>query len=372
MRAGIDATWAGTVGTGTGSYTAGLVRALVKHADHEFVLYFRPGDDRCNPLFALDGPNVSRRLVGGWGQPGRTLAALSIAAGKDTLDVFHSPGYFLPIWPGPKVVTFHDVNMFLQWDKWWRTGMRASWLSLCSQTLLSSRLARRILADSAHTAEAVRNVLHVADERITILYPGVDDLFFDPPQEGEAGRLRERHDLSEYLLFVSVLSPQKNLAGVVRAFARLPRGPLKLAIVGREDGPYYRQVVDPLIKRLGLDGAVCMLGTVPAPALPGLYAGARALLYPSFAEGFGLPPLEAMASGTPVIASNRTSLPEVLDGAAILVNPDDVEALARATDQLLSDPALRDDLIERGRRHVAQFRWTTAARKALEIYAAVA
>ena len=366
MRIGIDATWAGTIGTGTGTYTAGLVRALVREPGHEYVLYFQRGDERDNPLFSIAQPGVERRIVDGRGQLGRSLVSLGRAARRDRLDVFHSPGYFLPFWGGPKVVTFHDANMFLQWDKWWRPGMRRSWLALCAQTALSSRLARRIMADSHYSAAQIAHVLRVPRGRIRVMYPGIDERYFSDAHGGSGG---QQYGLTEYVLSVGVLSPQKNLAGMVRAFAQLARPGLSLAIVGREDGPYYRESIEPLIHRLGVASRITRLGVVPFNDLAALYRGARALLYPSFAEGFGLPPLEAMACGTPVVASDCTSLPEVLGDAAVLVDPLASDELTAALVQVCDDAELRRRLIERGLRRAAEFRWDRSAREALKIYA---
>jgi glycosyltransferase involved in cell wall biosynthesis len=198
----------------------------------------------------------------------------------------------------------------------------------------------------------------------------VDEIFFQTPDMQAAHELRERHNLASYLLFLSVLSPQKNLEGVIRAFAVLDRGDLNLAIAGKEDGAYFQLVIRPLIRALGLESRVAVLGVVPTATLPGLYAGAQLFLYPSFAEGFGLPPLEAMASGAPVVASNRTSLPEVLGDAALLVDPKQIDEIAGAADSILQDCELRQTLIERGAARAAQFRWRASAARALEIYAA--
>jgi glycosyltransferase involved in cell wall biosynthesis len=370
VRIGLDATWASFTGTGTASYTHGLIAALVQHGEHSFILYFRPGDELINPLYSLERPNVERRLVGGRGQFGRTFLSLSRFAAADRLDVFHSPGYFLPLWTGPKVVTFHDANMFLQWDKWWRPGMRLSWLALCVQTALSSRLARRVVTDSEYSAERIASVLRLRRAQLQVLYPGVDDRYFAAQAEGTD--VRAQHDLVDYVLYVGVLSPQKNLEGVVRAFARLQRPGLKLVVVGREDGPYYRQRIKPLIQSLHREGDVVVLGVVPPNDLTTLYRGARALLYPSFAEGFGLPPLEAMAVGTPVIASNVTSLPEVLGNAAVMVDPTDTDAIACETDRLISDDDFRHTFVQRGRQRAARYRWSDTASRALAIYASVA
>lgn len=372
MRIGIDASWASVVGTGTGSYTAGLVTALAGHRELDFYLYFRPGDEEHNPVSRLTGPHIHTRVISGHGQIGRTLVSMSRAAAQDHLDVYHSPGYFLPLWRGPKVVTFHDVNMFLQWDKWWRPGMRLSWMSLCAQTLLASRTARTVVADSHHAAEAIRSVLRVPSNRLSVLYPGVDDRYFQSCPGDTSGLAHSRFNLGEYVLSVGVLSPQKNLEGLIRAFARARYGDLRLAIAGREDGAYFRDVLVPLVTELRLQRYVHFLGVVDAADLPALYTGARAFLFPSFAEGFGLPPLEAMACGTPVVASNRSSIPEILDDAALLIDPADPDELAEALCTVLQDSHLHSDLSRRGRARAARFRWDTSAQEALRIYADVA
>lgn len=372
MRIGLDASWASSLGTGTASYTEGLVRALVNHREHEYILYFRPGDDRVNPLYDLAGDHVHRRIVGGFGQPGRTLASLTLQISRDHIDVFHSPGFFLPLCRTPRVVTFHDVNMFLQWDKWWRPGMRLPWLSLAAQTIVSSRTARCILADSENAAAQIRRVLRVSQNKTAVLYPGIDDCYFDRHGGSEVPDVVRQNGLSNYILSVGVLSPQKNLDGIVRAFARIDSSDLQLAIAGRVDGPYFETTVRPLIERLGLLDRVRVLGVVPPASMPDLYGRARVFVFPSFAEGFGLPPLEAMACGTPVVASNVSSLPEVLGDAALLVSPTDIAALADAIDRAARDIEVRRVLTARGRARAARFRWSKTADRALALYAAIA
>jgi len=371
VRIGIDATWAAVKGSGTASYTNGLTRALVAHPEHDLVLYFRPGDELTNPLFSLRNPNVSRRVVPGIGQLGRTWLSLPRQIARDRLDVFHSPAYFLPPSTTPGVVTFHDLNMFLQADKWWRPGMRAGWASLCVQSILASRLARAIVSDSGFAAAQIHSVLHVAQRRIHVVYPGVEDIYFHEDEE-DAVQHPDSASGRRFLLYVGVLSPQKNLEGIVRAFAKLSGIDIDLVIVGRRDGPYFDDEIRPLIGSLGVEGRVKVLGTVEDAELRSLYRRASALVWPSFAEGFGLPPLEAMACGTPVVASNRTSLPEVLDGAALLLDPSDLTAISEAINRVLTDKQLADDLRRRGRERASQFRWSATVQKMLDVYASVA
>jgi glycosyltransferase involved in cell wall biosynthesis len=372
VRVGIDATWARGPGSGTASYTRGLVQALSSHEEHTFMLYFRPGDETQNPLFQLRGPNIGRSVIDGWGQPGRTLVSLTRACSRDHLDLFHSPGYFLPLWSGPKVVTLHDMNMFLQWKKWWAAHRRRSWLSLCVQTPVASRLARRIVTVSETAAGDIERVLRVASDRISVIYQGIDDRFFEPARPELAIQLREQYDLGDYLLYVGALAPLKNLEGIVQAFALARRPGLKLALGGPRFGTHFDQVVVPLIRQLGIEHEVKVLGLVPDDAMPALYAGARAFIYPSFAEGFGLPPIEAMACGTPVIASNRPSFPEVLGDAAILVDPVDIDGLAGAIQLLSTDDAIRQTLVARGRLRASRFHWNVTAAHMLDLYARVA
>jgi glycosyltransferase involved in cell wall biosynthesis len=372
MKVGIDATWAGVTGSGTATYTQGLVQGLAAQGSCDLVLYFRTGDEGTNPLWDVRGSHIEHRIVNGWGQIGRTLWSLARACAQDDLDVFHSPGYFLPLWRGPKVVTFHDLNMFRQWDKWWATGRRISWLSLCAQTVLASRLAREIVVDSHAGSHDIRHLLRVSPNRISVIYLGVDDRYFCPPDPAAVAKTRSSYDLHDYFLFVGVLSPLKNIEGIVRAFALLARPEVQLAIVGRPYGEYFEHTIRPLLHELRLEDRVRVLGAVPTDQLPPLYAGAQALLQPSFSEGFGLPPLEAMACGTPVMASNRPSMPEVLGDAALFVDPTDLAQMTDAMQILLDDVTTRDQLVQRGTERARQFRWDVAAKRMIEVYTSVA
>jgi glycosyltransferase involved in cell wall biosynthesis len=304
----------------------------------------------------------------GPGQPGRSLLALAAAASRDRLDLFFSPGYFLPLWPGRKVVTFHDANMIQQADKWWRPGMKLTWLSLVTQSLLSAKLAQTIVADSFAAATSISSAFRLPANKIHVVYPGVDDRFFRAPDRRHSTQVEGVR--ARYILSVGVLSPQKNLEGIIRAFAALPQSDLELRIVGRDDGPYFDATLAPLLRRLGVERRVRKLGVVPPDQLAALYTGAEALVYPSFAEGFGLPPLEAMACGTPVVASNLSSLPEVLGDAALLVDPHDIGQVADATARILADSELRRTLIARGRRRAQRYRWAETARHMLAIFEA--
>jgi glycosyltransferase involved in cell wall biosynthesis len=192
------------------------------------------------------------------------------------------------------------------------------------------------------------------------VYEGADLSAFGP--EG-----REEGD-GDYLLYVSSLNPFKRPDSVVRALGELRRSgfePPPLRLAGRPD-PVDRERVTTLAAAEGVADLVRIEGVVPHARLPELYRGAICLVYPSAVETFGLPPLEAMACGCPVIGSNRTSVPEVVGDAAVVVDPDDIPALAGAIRECVTDPALREDLRGRGYRNVRRFTWEKAAAETLE------
>ncbi len=201
-----------------------------------------------------------------------------------------------------------------------------------------------------------------------MVYPGIDETFFNIPASNR--RPQHRFDLDRYILSVGELTPQKNLEGLIRAFAMLDAPDVTLAIAGRANGSYREARLEPLVRELGLGKRVRFLGVIPQPTLASLYAGASAFALPSFSEGFGLPVIEAMAAGTPVAASNRSSIPEIAGDAALLIDPDDPRQLAGALDQILTDLPLREALARRGRENARRFRWDRAADAMTIVYEA--
>jgi glycosyltransferase involved in cell wall biosynthesis len=196
---------------------------------------------------------------------------------------------------------------------------------------------------------------------------------FAPPAAAVLGAVRERYGLTHpYVLFVGFLEPKKNLGTLLEAIARLRRrgawGTTELVIAG---APGWGAAPAPRVQALGLERTVRFLGPVPDADLPALYAGALAFAFPSLWEGFGLPVLEAMAAGAPVVASNRGALPEITAGAALLAEPEP-EAFADALGQLVGDAAVRERLRAAGLARAADFSWERTARETLAIYRAVA
>jgi len=368
MRIAIDYTAAICQRAGIGRYTRELTQALLALDRENRYVLFSAGRSADEPQWPS---NVRRRSV-----PLRDhqLALiwqrlrLPIPAELFTgpVDLFHSPDFVLPpLLNAASVVTIHDLSF-----------MR---LPHCSPPPLldyltrsvprSARRADAILADSESTRRDVIELLGIDAQRVHVVYAGVDARFAPQPQ-GTVREVKARYSIAgPYVLAVGTLQPRKNYPRLLQAFAAVrqrSRIPHKLVIVGGRGWLYDE--IDATIVRLDLADHVLMPGFVPDDDLPALYAGADLLAFPSLYEGFGLPALEAMACGTPVIASTAPSLPEVCGDAALLVDPTDVPDLADAMEQVLTDEALVTRLTELGRRRAQQFHWEDAARALLAVY----
>src|SRR5262249_42286431 len=229
------------------------------------------------------------------------------------------------------------------------------------------------IADSDATRRDLLRYYRVAPQKVRAVPLGVEPAF--RPVELEAARAlaAERYGLtSPFLLFVGTLEPRKNLRALLEAYRRLlsshtGEGDAPTLAVAGARGWWYRDLYR-LARELGLDGRVRFLGRVPDADLPPLYSAAAAFVYPSLYEGFGLPPLEALACGTPVVCSDRSSLPEVVGDAGLLVDPTQPAALAGALARILDDPALRQELRGRGLERAARYTWARTAAETVQVY----
>jgi glycosyltransferase involved in cell wall biosynthesis len=228
--------------------------------------------------------------------------------------------------------------------------------------------ADHILADSAATRDDLIELYQAPPEKVSVLYCGIDAAFRPVRDLQIQAAVRARYGLGSapFIVAVSTLQPRKNYVRLIQAFARLSTQGVNLVIAGGKG--WLFETIFAEVERLRLQERVIFPGFVADDDLPALYSAARLLAYPSLYEGFGLPMLEAMACGTPVVASTASCLPEVAGDAARLVSPTDVEALAMALDEVLTDEALRADLIAKGHARAGQFTWDQAARQLLGIY----
>ena len=278
-------------------------------------------------------------------------------------DLVHAPAFVGPlIAPCPVVVTIHDLS-FIRFPRLFRPANR---LYLRTFTRLSARRARRFIAVSAHAAEETHRLLDVPRERIDVVYHGVEPRFYPyPPEEVEAFRKRKGLPKS-FVLFVGTLEPRKNLERLVRAFARAKVQEAKLVLVGGKGWLYDR--LFEAVTELGLQDDVIFAGYVAGDELPLWYNAAVMVAYPSIYEGFGLPVLEAQACGIPVLTSTASSLPEAAGQAGLLVDPEDVDAIADGLCRLLEDDALRDELRAKGLAHAKGFTWESTVEETVSVY----
>ncbi len=287
---------------------------------------------------------------------------------RERIDLLHAPVYVGPaVSPCPMVVTVHDLS-FYRYPELLRRGSRAYLQRL---TRLSVKHAAQIIAVSRFTRDELVRVLGVAPERIAVIHNGVDEAMRPLEDRAAVEAFRRQKGLpTGLILFLGTLEPRKNVPALVAAYA-LPRqryrSPHRLVLAGGK-GWGYGQIEAALARtHLGPDDVI-LPGFVPQDELPLWYNVADLFVYPAIYEGFGIPPLEAMACGTPVMVSNRASLPEVVGDAGIVVDPDDVDAMARAMYDVLTDSERRGALAAAGVARARGFSWQETARNTAAVY----
>ena len=353
--------------TGTENYSLHLIRHLVTLSEgHRCRLYFnQPPPPDLMPATVEQRIMPFPRL---W-----THVRLSWEMLADPPDLLFVPSHVLPlIHPRCSVVTVHDLgyvyypeahtlsqNLYLRWS-----------------TRYNARSARRVLADSEATRQDLIDHYQIPEERIVVVYPGRDESLAPVHDPERLAAVQARYGLGRsYLLYVGTLHPRKNLVRLVQSFGALvgsaapetgerPRG-LQLVLAGQK-GWLYDEIMRE-VRRLDLADHIVLTGYVPDEDLPALLSGALAFVFPSLYEGFGLPILEAMACGTPVICSNASSLPEVAGDAALLVDPLDTEQLTSALQRLTTSEGLRNELVAKGFRQVQRFSWRRCAEETLGV-----
>jgi glycosyltransferase involved in cell wall biosynthesis len=354
---------------GIGTYIRSLVRALAQ-ADNEnrYLLLVGP-----NGMDALAGLPANFHLVpeGSKVYSVRELFSLSWRLWRLDLDLYHATHYVLPLLvPCKAVVTIHDIIHLL-----YPEFLPSRLAFFYAQRMIKSSLSRaaRVISVSQSTRSDLLRYFDVDGRKIEVVYNGVDAAFHDrlPPEEVDQ-RLAALGVRKPYLLFVGNPKPHKNLDNVIAAFAKalsIHDFEGDLVCVGGEPQADLR--IRQKAEAAGVAARLRLVGHVADDALPAIYQGATMFVYPTLYEGFGLPVVEAMASGVPVITSNTSALREIGEGYAQLVNPLDVEALARAIAHSMADPEHRNSLAELGRRRAREFSWERAARRTLSIYRSV-
>ena len=361
---GIDARPLLSRKTGIGFYVWHLLDGLAR-LDHGFRFLLYTTNRLDLPASAAGDARFTVRMMPK--MPGtlaaQTVVPLDLAARR--ADLYHGTNYAAPLAsPCPVVLTVHDLTTLSM------PGAHR-WLNRAGHAILPVlvKRARMILTDAGCTRDELLDRWPIAPDRVTAVHLAAGPRF-RPVGAAEVRRVRRWYDLPDpAILYVGTLEPRKNLAGLFRAFAlareasNLPHHLVLVGGMGWGVGEVMR-----MPDELGIRDRVRVVGYVPERDLPGLYAAAEMLVYPSLFEGFGLPPLEAMAVGTPVITSDRSSIPEVVGDAAITIDPEDHEAIAGAIVHLAGDAGLRHRLGAAGRGRARRFTWEKTARATLAAY----
>jgi glycosyltransferase involved in cell wall biosynthesis len=373
MKIGFDISHSVGEPTGLGSYALGLLEGLsrVDPVD-EFLVYsffYRRFPRGWRDAKIPSAPNIHLNLPR---SPDRWLLHQLGAGGKKAeslwgnVDIVHSNANVAPFLEKSRLVfTAFDTTIYLFPELHTKENYD---LVNCNMHR-AARQASFIITLSESSRRDIQRFLHVPDDRIAVVYGAADERFHAGISAEDITRVKKLHGISgDYILTVGTTEPRKNISRLIAAFHRLVhRGEKRKLVVAGSRG-WLHSPVDLLVKREGLQGQVIFTGYVPGDDLPALYAGASLFVYPSLYEGFGLPVVEAMACGTPVITSNRSSLPEVAGDAALLVNPESESELMEALMRLLEDQQMREEYSWRSLQRSKQFSWETSAQETLKIY----
>lgn len=355
--------------TGIGRYVIELLRALAAQPGApEIVLLTTEAEDKHGlwPEFehhALPGCRLLPALM--------TLgnAAISQATRRYRLDIVHDPNSIAPfLGPGMgarRVTTIHDAFSFVcpetqsRLDNWRYRRMLPA----------AIRHTDYVITNSRQSFSDIAQHLQVPDTKMSIIPYGMHRRLSRVPAGRERDDILARYGVKPpYILYVGGINARKNIARLFEAYAQIRAGRPEITLVIGGQRQWRVAEIDATFQRLDLGPHVHFTGYLPHDDLPALYSAAEAFVFPSLYEGFGLPPLEAMACGAPTITSNVSSLPEVVADAALTVDPYDVGALAAAIERVLGDARLRDELRRRGFARAAQFTWGRAARETLDVY----
>jgi len=388
MKIAIDGRTITAGRSGVGTYAERLVRSLLRldHKNEYYLFLVEPNEE-------LQAPNLQKILISGYNRLilnrwwENTLLPLFLR--NNGIDLYFSPAYALPMLPRftralkylssfrktvvdtakkrvKYLVTVHDVISDILPETF--TPKMRLWQSVFNKNAV--KVADRILTDSECTKRDFLRIYGGDENKISVLYPSIDERFQRITNRSILNHIRNKYSLPEhFILYLGTIEPRKNITALAKAYSFLPaqlRNKFKLVIGGARG--WYSQNIVAEIESLNLKSNIQMLGYVEHEHLPPLYSLASVFVFPSLYEGFGYPPLEAMACGTPVITSNVSSLPEIVQGAGIMVEPHDHHGLSREIQKVLTKKALRDKLRKKGYQRARSFGWKQTAQQAVGIF----
>lgn len=371
MRIGIDARMFSSEFTGIGRYVYELVENLANiDKKNSYVIFmnkeefekFEPRSKRIEKVLVNAKHYSLAEQIGFW----RTLK-------KANLDLMHFTHFNAPIlYKKPSVVTIHDLTLSFYPGK----KMNSWYHKLAYNLVLKNAVknAKKIIAVSENTKADLVEMLKTGPGKVTVIYEGVNENFTPKENRGENEEILKKYGITkDFLLYTGVWRGHKNLVNLIKAFSFLKQEEAgfeaQLVITGNED-PYYPEVKRTVVE-LGLEHDVIFPGMVPEDELVSLYQSAKLYVFPSLYEGFGLPPLEAMRCGTPVVASKTACIPEICGDNALFFDPYDITDMANVIRRVWIDESLQKELREYGLRHSLKFSWEKMAEKTLELYESI-
>jgi glycosyltransferase involved in cell wall biosynthesis len=364
MQVGIDARLVFYSNAGIGQYIIHLTKALAEI--NTPTINFSLLQSRKDRTAIVQSPKFKRASL--WTPSHHRLEqpALRFETARLGLDLLHSPDFIPPFKRNYKsVITVHDLA-FLLYPQF-MTKEAARYYGQIDQAVRSTD---HIIAVSHATKQDLSKQLGVPDEKVSVIYEGINPHYNPMDKNKAAAAVEKRWGLEPgFIFFLSTLEPRKNVPNLLKAYHMLRqryKSKVKLVLAGKPG--WLFEEIDETVQQLQLEKDAIFLGRVTDQEVNWLYNTASMLVYPSFYEGFGLPPLEAMHCGLPVIASQIKVMPEVVGDAALLVDPHDVESLAISMNRVLSDDTLRQELILKGQKRAAQFSWIQAAYETLQVY----
>lgn len=381
MRIGINALFLQKPTSGMGQHLLHLLEGLdaLDEKDQQFMLLA----PRFRRAYTVRAPQLSERfreveVVSALARLGENVeqvwweqVGIVMAGMREKIDLLHCPYWANPVWsPWPTVVTVHDVIQFVLPEYAWRKISRL-YFGLVSR---AARRADAVITVSECSKQDIMKILGLPPERIHVIGNAVDASFYPVRDAWLLANVRERYGIApRFVLYFGGFDMRKNVPRVIEAYSHLPeamRREYQLVIAGRYQHLGHPLYPDPreTIRRLGLEDYVIFTGQIREQDKAPLYSAATVFMFPSLYEGFGIPVLEAMACGTPVVTSNVSALPEVAGEAAALVDPYDPNAICGALHELLESQSKRDELSRRGLERARRFTWTQVADQTVRVY----
>jgi glycosyltransferase involved in cell wall biosynthesis len=370
MKIGIDARTLFKPSGGVGTYLRNLLGGLsTLDSDHQYILFFdEEPPQKLDFLEELNFTTRTLRLPLGQNLTTWNNLRLPLELRSHPVDIFHFPFYTVPLLKSAKwVVSIHDITYKIhpEWFDW------KGWLTFRPFSYWAVKMAERILTCSYASKEDILRCYKIPEQKVVVTYYGVSKDFQPVDNPDKLAQVQKKYHLHHPLiLYVGSFTVRKNLVRLIRAFHRLiaeKKLDAYLLLVGRPLSP--SPDLPSLVKELELEHRISFISDyIPQEVLCLLYNLADLFVYPSLYEGFGLPPLEAMACGTPVVTSHISSLPEITGDAAILINPYDPGEIAEALFEGLTNPVLRKELVQKGLERVQQFSWKKTAWETLQVY----